>query len=112
MRKNPLPLWLSAVGATFVVSGCLAAQAIADAPAAIRKALHERYPEVPIVDVKPSPLPGLFEVFTGTAIVYTDASGDHLVAGPLIDARTRHRPRPPQSPPPQRKWRRPAGPDP
>jgi thiol:disulfide interchange protein DsbC len=62
---------------------------VADVPAQLSKTLHERYPEVPIVDVRPGPVPGLYEVFTGTAIVYSDASGDRLFAGEMIDTKTR-----------------------
>ena len=58
-------------------------------PPQLSKTLHERYPEVPIVDVRPGPMPGLYEVFTGTAIVYADATGDHLFAGEMIDTKTR-----------------------
>ena len=60
-----------------------------DVPAQLSKTLHERYPEVPIVDVRPGPMAGLYEVYTGTAIVYSDATGDHLFAGEMIDTKTR-----------------------
>ena len=56
----------------------------------IRKALHERYPDVRVVDIKPAPLPGIYEVFTGNQLVYSDASGDHLFVGKLLDTRTRN----------------------
>ena len=78
-----------AVVAIFVTSLALARDVQPDVPAQIAKTLHDRYPEVSIVDVKPGPLPWLYEVYTGSAIVYTDATGDHLFAGQLIDTKTR-----------------------
>ena len=89
MKKNPLSAWLIAVGAAFVANVCLAAEPAAAVPAGLTKTLQERYPEIQIVDVRPSPLPGLYEIFTGAGIVYADGTGDHLLAGPLIDTRTR-----------------------
>ena len=58
--------------------------------AAIRKNLAERYPNAPaIVAVNPTPLPGIFEVYTDNRLLYTDASGDYLMMGTLIDTRAR-----------------------
>jgi thiol:disulfide interchange protein DsbC len=71
------------------ISILVAAALVGDVPAELSKTLHERYPEVPIVDVRPGPMTGVYEVYTGTAIVYSDASGDHLFAGELIDTKTR-----------------------
>jgi thiol:disulfide interchange protein DsbC len=55
----------------------------------IKQTIESRYPGLSIVDVRPAPLPGLYEVFTGTDIVYADKTGDHLIAGHLVDTRTR-----------------------
>jgi thiol:disulfide interchange protein DsbC len=55
----------------------------------LRQTLAARFPDIPIADLRPSPLAGMFEVFTGTSIAYVDASGDHLLVGQLIDTRTR-----------------------
>jgi thiol:disulfide interchange protein DsbC len=60
--------------------------------AAIRKALTERLPQLPKIDeITRSPIAGLFEVrFGGTQILYSDATGDHILAnGSLIDTKTR-----------------------
>lgn len=53
----------------------------------IRKNLAERLPNLPkIDDVRKTPMEGLFEVrANGTDIFYTDAKGDFLVQGNLID---------------------------
>lgn len=59
--------------------------------AEIRKTLVERLPSLPKIDeVSKTPIPGLFEVrFGGTEILYTDATGNYVVQGALIDTRTR-----------------------
>src|SRR5882724_10223590 len=54
------------------------------APAQIRKVLEARYPQVKILDVKPSPIAGLYEVFTGDAVAYASPNGEYLTTGPLI----------------------------
>jgi thiol:disulfide interchange protein DsbC len=65
-----------------------ATQAPKDAPATIQHALESRF-GISVIDVKPAPLPGLYEVFTGDTIVYTDSTGDHMLAGPLVDTVSR-----------------------
>jgi thiol:disulfide interchange protein DsbC len=57
---------------------------------AIRKNLAERIPKLPKIDeVSKSPMAGLFEVrVAGTEIYYTDAGGNFLIDGQLIDAKS------------------------
>lgn len=58
--------------------------------AAIRKNLAERLPNFPKIDeVSKTPIPGLWEVRLGSEIVYTDAEGNHLVQGSIIDTRSK-----------------------
>ena len=58
--------------------------------AAIRKNLAAHLPSLPPIDeVTKTPVAGLWEVRMGTEILYTDAQGQHVLAGELIDARTR-----------------------
>jgi thiol:disulfide interchange protein DsbC len=56
--------------------------------AAIKKALESRFAGTKVVDVQPSPIPGLYEAFLGDRIVYADATGDHVIVGSIIDSRT------------------------
>ncbi|NJM39362.1 MAG: DsbC family protein [Anaerolineae bacterium] len=58
---------------------------------AIRKNLAERLPNLPKIDeVSKSPMPGLFEVrVNGSDIFYTDADGNFLIQGNLIDTKNR-----------------------
>ncbi|HYE38404.1 MAG TPA: DsbC family protein [Ramlibacter sp.] len=71
-----------------------AANAAAQVPAAVestlRKVLPERIPQLGSLDeVRRAPVPGLFEVRVGTDIFYTDAEGNFLVNGEIIDTRAR-----------------------
>lgn len=61
----------------------------ADPAKTIESAFRERMPDVRIQTVRPSAIPGLYEVYTGTELVYTDATGDRLIMGPMLDTRTR-----------------------
>ena len=61
-----------------------------DAPApALRKALAERYPQVQIVGIRPAPIPGLYEIYSADRLFYADATGNYLLAGTLVDTRTK-----------------------
>lgn len=55
----------------------------------IRSKLRERFPDVAIVDVRPAPVAGLYEVFTGDRIVYVDPKAEHLILGRLLETATR-----------------------
>ena len=79
-RRTAVLLLLAAAGPLFAQE------------AAIRKALAERIPRLPPIDeVRPSPVPGVFEVrYGGTEILYSDEKGEHIfVGGSLIETRTR-----------------------
>jgi len=56
--------------------------------AAIRKNLTERLPQMGKIDeVSKTPMPGLFEVRVGSDLYYSDAEGNFLVHGQLIDTK-------------------------
>jgi len=71
-----------------IALGCLTATA---QEAKIRKALGERLPQLKQIDeINPSPIPGLYEIrVNGTEILYTDAEGNYLIQGNLIDTKQR-----------------------
>ncbi|MBP6394859.1 MAG: DsbC family protein [Giesbergeria sp.] len=57
---------------------------------AIRKTLAERIPQLEKIDeVRTTPMTGLYEVRTGTDVFYTDAKGNFLIQGELIDTKAR-----------------------
>ena len=57
----------------------------------IRKNLAERLPNLPKIDeISKTPMPGLYEVrVNGADILYTDAEGNYLIQGMLIDTRAK-----------------------
>jgi len=74
-RLSP-PLRLLACTTALWAGGALADEA------EIRKALAERLPNLPKIDeVRPAPVPGLFEVRLGTELIYTDPKGQYVIQG-------------------------------
>ena len=73
------------VGTLVLASGASAQEAT------LRKNLAERLPQLQkIEEVSRTPIPGLFEVrVNGTDIFYTDAEGNYLIQGSLIDTKQR-----------------------
>ncbi|AOW14518.1 disulfide isomerase [Hydrogenophaga crassostreae] len=59
--------------------------------AVIRKNLTERLPNLPSIDeISKAPMPGLYEVrINQSEIYYTDAKGDFLIQGALIDTKAK-----------------------
>ena len=58
--------------------------------ATIRKNLAERVPALASIDeVRKTPMNGLYEVRVGTDVLYTDAEGNFLLQGSLLDTRNR-----------------------
>ncbi len=59
--------------------------------AAIRQALAQRLPQLKVIDeIKPAGVGGLFELrVNGSEIYYTDAKGDFLIDGQIIETKTR-----------------------
>jgi thiol:disulfide interchange protein DsbC len=55
--------------------------------ALIRKNLGERLPRLKIEEISRTPMPGVFEIRMGAEIMYTDAEGNFLIEGSLIDTR-------------------------
>ncbi|MBP8138948.1 MAG: DsbC family protein, partial [Alicycliphilus sp.] len=66
---------------------CLGLNALAQ-DSTIRKTLAERIPQLQQIDeVRPTPMKGLYEVRIGTDLFYTDAQGNYLIQGELIDTK-------------------------
>lgn len=53
--------------------------------AALKKILGERFPTIKIESVQPSAVSGLYEVVTADRLVYSDATGAHLILGNVMD---------------------------
>ncbi len=82
VRLKPRPLLAAALS--------LLALSASAQEAAIRKNLAEHLPNLPrIEEVSKTPMPGLYEVRVNQSdIFYTDAEGNYLLQGQLIDARS------------------------
>ncbi len=84
------PIVRAAGTALAVWVAVLAAPAAFADEALIRKNVAQRLPDFPKIDeVSKTPIPGLFELRAGTDVFYSDASGDTLIEGQMIDTRTR-----------------------
>lgn len=78
---------LKKIAAAAALLGLLAPTGYAQ-EAAIRKNLAERIPQLQKIDeVRKAPIEGLFEVRVGTELFYSDAEGNFLINGHLIDTK-------------------------
>lgn len=66
------------------------AYAADDVTVKLKQTLQQRFPTIRIETVQPSPVPGLYQVIAGQQVVYTDASGDHMIVGRMMDTQTKH----------------------
>src|SRR5215831_4341087 len=55
----------------------------------VRAALKQRVPDLAVVELHGTQIPGLFEVISPDGITYTDANADYVIMGELLDTRTR-----------------------
>ena len=92
MRLLPFPLagWTPGLLALPLLALALLGPAPARAQEAqIRKALSERLPQLGAVEeVRKTPIAGLFEVRVGLDLFYTDAQGNYLIQGQLLDTKS------------------------
>ena len=57
---------------------------------ALRKNIPERMPNFPKIDeVSRTPMPGIYEIRVGTDLFYTDAEGNYILSGEMMDTRNR-----------------------
>lgn len=67
---------------------CEPAQSNQEVAASLKRTIESRFPGTHVLNVQPSVIPGLYELFMGDQIVYTDVTGAHLVVGPMVDTQT------------------------
>jgi thiol:disulfide interchange protein DsbC len=74
--------------AAFLALGLCAAAMAQGQEAAIRKNLAERLPQMPKIDeITKTPMAGVFELRIGADLYYSDAEGNYLLHGSLIDTK-------------------------
>ena len=89
MSMTRPPMQLTTLRLLACTAALWAGGSLAD-EADIRKAITERLPNLPKIDeVRPAPVPGLFELRFGSELMYTDAKGQYLIQGEVIDTATR-----------------------
>ncbi len=81
-------LWNAAALAGFAHAAS-AAPSKTDVATTIRRNIEARFPGSHVLDVQPSAVPGLYELFMGDQIVYSDAAGDYLIVGSMVDTQTK-----------------------
>lgn len=83
-------LTVAALTLSLVAAAC--AQSVDVPPAqlsAIKQKLAQRLPELPVIEsARTTPMSGLIELKAGNSVLYTDASGDYLIEGQLIDTKS------------------------
>ncbi|MEA3122770.1 MAG: thiol:disulfide interchange protein DsbC [Paraburkholderia sp.] len=55
----------------------------------LKATLEARLPDVEIKGIAKAPIPGLYEVNLGTQILYSDAKGNYVLVGELLDTKSR-----------------------
>jgi thiol:disulfide interchange protein DsbC len=88
MRLKKLALILVATVAA-VTAFADSDDAPTDVAAKIRATLHQRIPELKIEGIHKSPLPGLYELNTGSELLYSNDTGTLIFAGRLVDTQSR-----------------------
>jgi len=74
--------------ALLVITTAFSCSAAMAQEATIRKNLSERLPNLPKIDeVSKTPMNGLFEIRMGNDVMYSDADGNFLIQGALIDVK-------------------------
>jgi len=80
---------ISALLAAFGAMAFLGMPVLAQDAAQIKADLKKKMPEAPIDTVRKIPYGGLFEVLVGGEIFYTDEKTSFIVAGPIVDLKTK-----------------------
>ncbi len=82
-----LPVVLLAM--LFAAPGCAAEpEGEGESEGSLRAHLEREYPDLAIDAVQPTPLDGIYEVVSGTRVMYVSQDGRYLIRGSLIDLNT------------------------
>ncbi len=55
----------------------------------IRQSLQSKFPDIPLGKITPTPYSGLYEVVIDNQLMYSDAQGDYLFNGSVVETKTR-----------------------
>jgi thiol:disulfide interchange protein DsbC len=85
--KKPIRIAVIALAVAAAALGCTAqADQTTDK---LKATLQTRLGDVDIKSVSKSPIAGLYEVNLGSQIIYSDANGDYVLLGDLVDTKSR-----------------------
>jgi thiol:disulfide interchange protein DsbC len=85
--KNFALVWVALVAGTAAFAD--SDDVPADVAAKIRTTLQQRIPELQIAAIHKGPLPGLYELNTGSELLYTNDTGTLIFAGRVVDTQSR-----------------------
>ncbi|HEV7445308.1 MAG TPA: DsbC family protein [Steroidobacteraceae bacterium] len=71
--------------AALLLAGVIHAQPPAEQPADPRAQIASKIPGVHAEDLRPTPVPGIYELTRGTEIAYVTADGKYAISGDLIE---------------------------
>lgn len=74
--------WLSAL-----TLGLLSLQTVHADGKTLEQNFKQNYPDIPVTSVSQSPLAGIYEVYVGGKIIYTDENAKYLLFGNLLDVK-------------------------
>lgn len=57
--------------------------------AQVRQRIEQRFSDLKITEIKPSPLPGVYEVVFGTRVAFVSGDGQYMLMGELVDLNSR-----------------------
>ena len=77
---------LASIAALFA---CVSTLALASPEDSIRKALEKAAPGIEITNIQPAPIKGLYEVMSGTDLMYVTSDGRYFMSGHIVDLTTR-----------------------
>lgn len=77
------------LAASLLAATAHGAPAKVDAVATLKQNIETRFPGAHVLDVQPSVIPGVYELFMGDQIVYSDATGDYLIVGSIVETQTK-----------------------
>jgi len=92
MKTFRLSALAGVVAAAIVVGSALGAEPAAkesDKGSDPRAVIAKKFPEVKLEDIKPSPVPGIYQVPVGADTAYVSADGRYLIAGDLYEIDSR-----------------------
>jgi thiol:disulfide interchange protein DsbC len=80
--KIMIKTWLSAL-----TLGLLSLQTVHADGKTLEQNFKQNYPDIPVTSVSQSPLAGIYEVYVGGKIIYTDENAKYLLFGNLLDVK-------------------------